>query len=102
MPISTTEFDIILLGQLTRNGFTLGQKCQMGIKFIDGPPDIEISERNGIYFAGKLSIDVMCLRNSQQTHYTQLFTILTQPIKFLGSVSTLLIIYLCFNLDRNH
>lgn len=86
IPIDTTAFDVALLGQLTRNGFSLGQPCQVYMKFVNEAPDIIIREDTGLYFSGYLSFDFSCKRDSQQEHYTQLFTLLTQKITFNGKI----------------
>lgn len=69
-PIDTTAFDIALAGQLTRNGFNYGQPCQATFEVIDDAPEIAISEKDGFFFTGRISIDISCKRNSEQTHYT--------------------------------
>lgn len=48
--ITTTELDIALLGKLSRNGFALGQPCNVGLRAIDMVPDLSISRSKGLHF----------------------------------------------------
>jgi len=48
VPISTTELDIALFGQMSRNGFGHGNNCSVDIRVIGDPPELVISKDKGL------------------------------------------------------
>jgi hypothetical protein len=86
IPIDTTAIDIALLGKLSKFGWALGQKCQIGLEVINGVPDLFITEKDGLSFKTQVAIPLSCIRNSETTEYSPVFTIQTTPILFKGKI----------------
>jgi hypothetical protein len=86
IPIDTTALDIALLGKLSKYGWALGQKCQIGLNVINGVPDLFITKDSGLSFKAQVDIPLSCIRNGESTEYSPVFTIRTQPIIFKGSI----------------
>jgi len=58
--ITTTELDILLLGQLSRNGFALGMPCMIEYKAIGDVPTLTITKNEGLTFNMQASGDLTC------------------------------------------
>lgn len=86
LPIGSTDLDIVLLGQLSRNGFAMGQSCVVDIRAIGAVPTIKITKADGLMFTAQLANDIRCKRNKYATTFDQLFTINTTPIEFKGKI----------------
>lgn len=86
IPIGTTQLDIALLGALSTHGFAHGQNCSVNLRVIGDLPDLFITEKSGLSFKSQIAIDIQCIRNSETTEYSQVFTINSTPIVFTGKI----------------
>ena len=84
--IDTTVLNIGLLGKMKKAGFDNGQPCIVRFNAIGEAPSIDISEAQGLEMHLGLAFDIQCKQHSTSTEYSQVFTINTNRVSFIGRV----------------
>lgn len=101
LPLDTTALDTIplLWGKLSKAGFDKKMPCITVIRAIGDIPEIDITKKDGLISSFTLAFDIKCKKHASDPDYSQVFTINTQKIDFVGRVSCTL--SFLFFLDRN-
>lgn len=58
----------------------------MNLRVIGDIPDLFITEKSGLSFKSQVAIDLLCIRNSETTTMSQVFTINSTPMFFTGKI----------------
>lgn len=87
--MTTSDLDNIplLWNKLAKAGFDKKQPCIAVIRAIGDVPEIDISKKEGLISTFTLAFDIMCKKHASDQDYSQVFTINTEKIDFVGRVS---------------
>ena len=85
-PITTTYLNTLFFGALKKAGFENGNPCIVKFNAIGDVPEISISEAKGLSAQFNLAFDIQCKKHKDDIDYSQLFTINTDRVNFVGKV----------------
>mmetsp|Transcript_8438 Transcript_8438/g.14140 ORF Transcript_8438/g.14140 Transcript_8438/m.14140 type:complete len:475 (-) Transcript_8438:251-1675(-) len=86
LPFTTTTLQVLLLGRMSKYGWSGKQPCKMDVLITGDMPESYITEDEGIHITSQLALDLKCKKNEDDDEFSQVFTILTKRIKFTGKI----------------
>ena len=112
LELTTTELEIIT--ELKMHGWHLGCPCRVGLyspshdqEGYSGDPHFTMTKAHGLNFTITLALDFQCKKTKNATDFSQVMTMLLEPIDFVGKVTlednlTLSMAIEDFDLDLDH
>jgi hypothetical protein len=90
-----------LWNKLANNGFDKKMPCITVIRAIGDVPEIDVSKKDGLISSTTLAFDIKCKKKATDEEFSQVFTINTNKIDFVGRVSTIIFSLFLYRLKSN-